>query len=317
MLPTRMIIDADTGIDDALAILFALRSPRIQLEAVTTCFGNIATEQSAENTLRLLELAAPERRIPVALGARKPLVRPQREYAVHVHGNNGLGGVELPASRQQPVEEPGPELICRMARENPGQLTLVTMGRLTNLALALELEPQLPTLLKRVVVMGGTVFAPGNVSPVAEANLWGDPEAADRVFTAGLPLTMIGLDVTLRTRITRSHLELLQQKAPETVQPVVRFMQESLEYYFDFYRRSNFFMDSAPLHDPLAVIAAVHPELLEYRPMHVRVDCESSLCAGMVVADLRPIPKVGSEISVAVNVREERAVGRFLSVFEQ
>lgn len=315
MEPVRMIIDADTGIDDALAILFALRSPHIQLEAITTCFGNIGTEQAADNTLRLLELAAPERAIPVALGARKPLVRPQREYAVHVHGHNGLGGVELPASRQGPVEEPGPELLCRLARENPGRLTLVTMGRLTNLALALELDPQLPAKLKQVVVMGGTVFAPGNVTPVAEANLWGDPEAADRVFTAGFPLTMVGLDVTLRTRITRGHLELLLQKAPEEAQAVVRFMKESLEHYFDFYRRSNFFMDSAPLHDPLAVIAAVHPELLDYRRMPVRVDCESSLCAGMVVADLRAIPRVGSEITVAVDVREERAVGRFLSVF--
>lgn len=315
MHPTRMIIDADTGIDDALAILFALRSPHIQLEAITTCFGNIGTEQAAENTLRLLELAAPDRPVPVAIGARKPLVRPQREYAVHVHGHNGLGGVELPAAMRKPVEESGPELLCRLARENPGQLTLVTMGRLTNLALALELDPQLPSLLKQVVVMGGTVFAPGNVTPVAEANLWGDPEAADRVFTAGLPLTMVGLDVTLRTRITRSHLELLLQKAPEEAQPAVRFMKESLEHYFDFYRRSNFFMDSAPLHDPLAVIAAVHPELLDYRRLPVRVECESSLCAGMVVADLRAIPKVGSEITVAVDVREERAVGRFLSVF--
>ncbi|MNC38296.1 Pyrimidine-specific ribonucleoside hydrolase RihA [compost metagenome] len=137
------------------------------------------------------------------------------------------------------------------------------------------------------------------------------------MFTAGFPLTMIGLDVTLRTRVTRSHLEILLREAPEEVLPVVRFMKDSLEHYFEFYRRSNFFMDSAPLHDPLAVIAAVHPELLDYRPMHVRVECESSLCAGMVVADLRPIPRVGSEITVAVNVREERAVGRFLSVFEQ
>jgi inosine-uridine nucleoside N-ribohydrolase len=313
---TRMIIDADTGIDDALAILYAVRSPRIRLEGITACFGNIGTVQAAENTLRLLELAQPGHSIPVAVGAHKPLVRPLGEYSVHVHGANGIGGVELPPAPQRPIDEPGPEFLVRMANENPGELTLVTMGRLTNLALALELDPSIKDKLKSVVVMGGTVFAPGNVTPVAEANLWGDPEAADKVFTSGLPVVMVGLDVTLKTRITREHLELLERVAGEKQQPVVRFMKKTLQHYFEFYRRTNFFIDSAPLHDPLAVLVAVHPELVTYRRMKVRVECESSLSAGMVVADLRAIPRVGSEIEVCTEVQAERAVGQFLSVFE-
>lgn len=315
MTITRMIIDADTGIDDALAILYALRSPLIQLEGITTCYGNTGTEQATLNTLRLLELAAPGRHIPVAAGAEKPLVRARAPYSVHVHGENGIGGVELAPTERRPLAESGPEFICRMANAHPGQLTLVTMGRLTNLALALELDPQLARNLKQVVVMGGTVFAPGNITPVAEANLWGDPESADKVFTSELPVLMIGLDVTLKTRITRQHLDVLERVAAAEAQPLVRFMRESLEHYFEFYRKSNFLIDSAPLHDPLAVMAAVHPELLTCRRMKVRVECESSLTAGMVVADLRAIPRVGSEIEVATEVEAERAVGQFLSVF--
>lgn len=313
---TRMIIDADTGIDDALAILFALRSPLIQLEGITTCFGNIATEQSAENTLRLLAVANPGYEVPVAIGAHKPLVRPQKDYATNVHGDNGIGNIELPPSRQVPVSERGPEFLVRMVNENPGELTLVTMGRLTNLALALELDPQLGKKLKQIVVMGGSVFAPGNVTPVAEANLWGDPEAADRVLTAGMPLTLVGLDVTLQTRITRQHLQIMERLAPESARPVVDFMKQSLEYYFNFYHRVNLLVDAAPMHDPLAVLVAVYPELVTTRRMKVRVECQGSLTEGMLVPDLRAIPRIGSEITVCTDVRVEQAVGRFMSVFE-
>ncbi|WP_150266910.1 nucleoside hydrolase [Paenibacillus tepidiphilus] len=312
---TRMIIDCDTGIDDALAILYALRAPGVSVEAITTGFGNIDVQQAAENTLRLLALARPEREIPVAVGASQALVREPGIYSPHVHGMNGIGGVLLPPSAQQPVSESSAELIVRLANEAPGELVLVTLGRLTNLALALELDPALPGKLKKVSVMGGTVYNPGNVTPVAEANIWGDPEAADRVFSAGFPLLMVGLDVTLKTLITEQHIELLKRLGKPDNLPVIKFMEQTLGHYFKFYREANYVLNGAPLHDPLALMAALQPDLVTTRRMKVRVEQKGEFTAGMVVADLRPQPKVGEYIEVAVDVDAQRAVGAFLSVF--
>ncbi|UQZ36007.1 nucleoside hydrolase [Paenibacillus sp. PK3_47] len=315
MNTTRMIIDCDTGIDDALAILYALKAPNVIVEGITTVFGNIDVGQASENTLRLLALANPGYEIPVAVGASKALVRETLGFSAHVHGENGIGGAELPPSAQRLVEEPAPDFIVRLANENPGEMVLVTLGRLTNLSLALDIDPQLKDKFKKVVVMGGTIFKPGNVAPVAEANLWGDPEAADRVFTSGLPVQMVGLDVTLQTRITSEHLGLLKQFGREENKDIIDFMEQSLQFYFKFYREANYYINSAPLHDPLALMAALRPDLLTWRQMKVRVEHQGQFTSGMVVADLRAQPKVGEFIEVAVDVEAEKAVGVFLSAF--
>lgn len=315
MNTTRMIIDCDTGIDDALAILYALKAPNVIVEGITTVFGNIDVQQASHNTLRLLALANPGYEIPVAVGASKALARETLGFSAHVHGENGIGGVELPPSSQRPLDEPAADFIVRLANENPGEIVLVTLGRLTNLAVALDMDPQLSTKLKKVVVMGGTIFKPGNVTPVAEANLWGDPEAADRVFTSGLPVQMIGLDVTLQTRIHIEHLELLKQFGKAENKAVIDFMLESLQFYFKFYREANYYVNSAPLHDPLALMAALRPDLLTWRQMKVRVEHQGEFTSGMVVADLRAQPKAGEFIEVAVDVEAEQAVGLFLSAF--
>lgn len=315
MSKTRIIIDCDTGIDDALAILYALKAPDVMVEGITTVFGNIDVIQAAENTMRLLALAAPGYEIPVALGASKALVRELGGFSTHVHGENGIGGVQLSPSSQRPVAETAAEFIVRLANEHPGEIVLVTLGRLTNLSLALDLDPGLHNKFKKVVAMGGTVFKPGNVTPVAEANLWGDPEAADHVFTSGLPVLMVGLDVTLKTLITAEHLELLDQYSKDENKAVIAFMKQSLEYYFKFYREANYLINGAPLHDPLALMAALQPDLLTTRQMKVRVETKGEHTSGMVVADLRAQPKVGDFIEVAVDVDAERAVGLFLSAF--
>ncbi|MNO28380.1 Pyrimidine-specific ribonucleoside hydrolase RihA [compost metagenome] len=315
MSTTRMIIDCDTGIDDALAILYALQAQDVVVEGITTVFGNIDVGQAADNTLRLLELAQPGYEIPVAIGASKALVRELTGFSTHVHGENGIGGVQLPPSTQRPVSETAAEFIVRLASEYPGEIVLVTLGRLTNLSLALDLDPELTGKLKKVAVMGGTIFGPGNVTPVAEANIWGDPEAADRVFTSGLPVLMVGLDVTLKTRITTEHLELLKRYGRVECKDIIQFMDESLAYYFKFYREANYLLNSAPLHDPLALMAALQPDLLTCRQMRVRVEHQGEHTAGMVVADLRAQPKAGEYIEVAVDVDAERAVGVFLSAF--
>ncbi|MDO7906343.1 nucleoside hydrolase [Paenibacillus sp. JX-17] len=311
---TKMIIDADTGVDDALAILYALKSPRIELQGVTTVFGNTSVGQATENTLRLLELAGAQH-VPVAAGAERALVREPGPFSEKVHGHNGVGDAELPPTSRSALDTFAPEWLVQQANEHEGELVIVAMGRLTNLALALDIDPDLPKKLKKVVVMGGNIRVPGNITPVAEANIWGDPEAADRVLTAGLPLTLVGLDVTLKTRVNDSHLHYLKRYGREENREIINFIDESLQHYFGFYREVNYFQNSAPLHDPLAVIAAVHPELLTYQTMNVRVECEGTHTTGMVVADLRAIPMYDSPIQVCVDVDAETAEGNFLSVF--
>lgn len=170
----KMLIDCDTGIDDSIAILFALKRPDVRVLGITTGCGNIDAYQAAENSIRLIHLAKPGYEVPVAVGANAPLVGPWEGPVPHIHGANGIGNAELPPADQKPAAEAGWDMIVRLARENPGELTVVTLGRMTNLALALEKEPALPRLVKNVVAMGGAVRAPGNVSPVSEANIAGD-----------------------------------------------------------------------------------------------------------------------------------------------
>ena len=312
----QVIIDTDIGIDDALALLYALKSDEVKVEGVTTVFGNISVEQATENALRVLRLADAGYEIPVVPGAGRPLSRPfSGHFASHVHGENGIGDVDIPASEQRPTTERAEDFIVRKAEELEGELILVTLGRLTNVAKALAVDPALPSKIKHVYVMGGTVHAPGNITPVAEANIWGDPEAAEIVFSSGLDVVMIGLDVTMQTRITRDHLDYLLRNCKAENQKIVEFLRDSMAFYFDFYRQSNYFLDSAPLHDPLTILAAVEPNLVATRTMHITVECDSDLCAGMTVADLRRNPSVGTPIRVGVDVDPELAIGKLLSVF--
>ena len=269
----RILIDADTGIDDSIAILFALRRPDVRVVGITTGFGNTTAQQAAENSLRLIRLAKPAYEVPVAVGATEPLAGNWKGPDPHIHGPNGIGGVELPASPQRPLTEPAWDFLVRMARTYPGEVILVTLARMTNLAKALEIEPALPRLLRRVVSMGGTFHAPGNVTPVAEANFAGDPEAADRVFQAGLP------------------------------------------FYFRFNRLQNNCLDHCPVHDPLAMLAAVDPSVVTVRTIPARVECGGTFCRGMVVADLREHPIQAPGVSICVDVDSRRALEELLTTF--
>lgn len=311
----RMLIDADTGIDDALAILYALKCPDIRVEGITTVFGNINVDQATENTLRIVKLADPGYEVPVARGAERPYSRPLGGFSEDVHGANGIGGVELPPSDRKPAGEDAASFIVRKINENPGELTLVTLGRLTNVAHALKRDPGIVGKVKSVVVMGGAVHAPGNVTPVAEANFWGDPEAADLVVQSGLPVTLVGLDVTMKTRITQNHLDLLHRFGSPENRDVIAFMQQSLTHYFRFYQASNRWIGAAPLHDPLTVLVAADPSLVKMQTMKIAVDCGNTRCAGMVVADLRANPSEGSDVRVCVEVDAPRAENLFLSAF--
>lgn len=311
----KLLIDCDTGIDDSIAILFALKRPDVRVVGITTGFGNTSVSQATENTLRLVQLANAHYAVPVAMGADKPLLGDWSGPAECVHGGNGIGNVILPPSNQAVVSESACDMIVRLARENPGEITLVTLGRMTNLALALEKEPNLPKLFAEVVAMGGTVFSPGNVTPVCEANIAGDPEAADRVFMAGFRLTLVGLDVTTKTRLTGRHLEMLNKYCVPENRAVVDYILSSMKCYFNFSRVNDGNLEHCPVHDPLAVLAVVDPSLMIIRKMRARVECGGTMCRGMVVADLRANPMDAPYTSVCIDVKAEQAVEELIAAF--
>ena len=192
--PCRMIIDVDPGIDDAMAIFYAVRRPGIKLEALTTTFGNTDTAIATDNTLRMLELLGrPD--IPVAKGVGRSLVHPYVRRADHVHGSNAIGDVELPEPKIRATDEHASDLIIRMAKENPGEITLCPVGPVTNVALAIVKAPEIAKLLRKIVIMGSTIFHPGihgPAAPMVDANFANDPEAAHIVLRSGADITLVG-----------------------------------------------------------------------------------------------------------------------------
>jgi inosine-uridine nucleoside N-ribohydrolase len=191
----KIIIDTDPGVDDAMAIFLALRSPEVSVIGLTTIFGNVHTDLATVNALRLLEIAG-RNDIPVAHGASAPLTRAYAGPVAFIHGDDGQGNVYLAPASSQAISQPAAEFIVEQILNAPGEITLVPVGPLTNIALALQLEPRIAGLVHEVVLMGGNALVPGNATPAAEANIHNDPEAADIVFAADWAVTMVGLDVT-------------------------------------------------------------------------------------------------------------------------
>ncbi|GAA2788043.1 pyrimidine-specific ribonucleoside hydrolase RihA [Saccharopolyspora taberi] len=277
-----LIVDCDTGIDDALALLYLLHDPEVEIRAVTTVFGNVDATVAAGNTLRVLELVGRED-IPVAIGARSNW-RGTADLAPFVHGDDGLGNTGLPAPAAAPTSEPAAEMIVRLARENPGRLHVLALGPLTNLATALLLEPDLPRLVKHVTIMGGAVRHPGNSTPAAEANIHNDPEAARMVLRAGWPVTLVPLDVTMTEVFTEDHVDRLRGAGT----PVTRFVATILAHYLDFYEQNVFGARGAACHDPLAAAIAVGDVSPVLAPVvAVDVDTGDGPGRGATVADIR------------------------------
>ncbi len=249
----KIIIDTDPGIDDAIALCYALAHPRLEVIALTSIFGNVSAQLAADNAQRLCDLT--EKPVLVAKGADAPLCIESKPVADFVHGKNGFGNISLPASTHTISNKSAAELIVDKVLETPGEITLVPVGPLTNLALALELAPEISTRVKEVVVMGGVFFGKGNVTPFAEANIWNDPHAALRVLSADWPLTMLGLDVTYQINFSRSYLDILAS----TSQTVGGFLRDACDFYINFYEQNHNFDGCCP-HDLLAVAYTVNPE---------------------------------------------------------
>jgi inosine-uridine nucleoside N-ribohydrolase len=274
--PRRIILDTDPGVDDAMAILLALRSPELKIEAITPVCGNVPLSLTLPNALRLLEIAG-RTDIPVAGGASTPLVR-RLITAKYVHGNNGLGGVEFPEPKIHPVAALAVELIRSIVRKNPGEITIVAVGPLTNIATVLKTDPSIATLIKEIVVMGGSLSG-GNITPSAEFNFYVDPEAARIVFDAGVPITMVGLNVTEKVLLREAEVRTLEAAQNPVSQAAGKIMRATLERM-----RKGRDITVVAMHDPLTVAHLIDPTILTLKDYYVQIETTGELTAGESVA---------------------------------
>jgi inosine-uridine nucleoside N-ribohydrolase len=296
---SRVIIDTDPGVDDALALLLALRSPELKIEAITPVAGNVPLELTLPNALRMVEIAG-RTDIPVAAGARAPLVR-RLVTASYVHGENGLGGAVFPEPTTKPVVTPAAELIRQLVRKYPGEITLITLGPLTNIAVALNSDPQLASMVRAIVMMGGSLSG-GNITPAAEFNVYVDPEAARIVFQSGIPITMVGLDVTRKTSLTDEHVRTLEAAKNAVSQAAAMIGRNAINR-----NREHGYLAGPNMHDSLAVAGFLDPTILKFQDYYVDVETTGELTAGEtlgyspVAGDLRRRPGMEKE-AAAVNM---------------
>jgi inosine-uridine nucleoside N-ribohydrolase len=274
--PRRVIIDTDPGVDDAFALLFALRSPELKVEAITVVAGNVPAEVGLPNALRMVEIAG-RTDVPVALGAKQPLMR-KLVTAYYAHGDNGLGGVSFPEPKVKPAPEFGPDLIRRIVRKYPKEVSIIPIGPLTNVALALKADPELGGLIKEIVLMGGSLSG-GNITPAAEFNIYVDPEAARLVFQSGVPITMVGLDVTRKCFLTEEHAKVLEASQTPWSQAGARLARNGLES-----AKARGWRGGPTMHDPLAVVAFLDRSVVKLEKYYVDVETSGELTAGETLA---------------------------------
>lgn len=333
----KLVLDLDTGIDDTLALAYALGSPEVELVGIMASFGNVAVGTGVRNALAVLDLLGhPE--VPVYVGADRPLVATEAflpsESVLRIHGDNGIGGCAIPDSARRPVlatdevaaggragrdaeahgaQEPwdrpnaAADFLARAVRTYGDELVYVPTGPLTNLAVALRRDPSLVQALRHVTLMGGALTVPGNVSPCAEANIANDPEAADEVFRSSLRTTMVGLDVTHQTLLTRRETA----RWREAGTPAAAFLADMTDFYIDAYLRNNPYLGGCSLHDPLAVGVAVDPSLVRTHGINLKVDLEGSF-RGRTIGDDERLNDPWKTCEVALEVDAPRFLEEFM-----
>lgn len=317
--PTRVVIDTDPGLDDALAILLARRSPELEVVGITTVCGNVPVGQATKNLFRVLNLVPSSSSVLVGQGAARPLEY-QLATAMEVHGADGLGeldqfldatGACRYASPRLPANLPtAQEVWQECGRRYAGELVLITLGPLTNVALALKVSPGTVHRFTRIIAMAGAIAVPGNTTAAAEFNVYVDPHAAKRVLQAGLPLTLIPLDVTTQVGFDRHRIAALTNDSSDCV---TIFIADAMGKAFDF-AESVEGHGRVYLHDPLAVAAAVDPTLFTVTPLHVDVEAAGEAARGATVADRRallPEHKAKPNVQVALEVDVPRAMTLF------
>jgi len=318
--PKKIILDTDPGTDDAMALMLALNSPELDVRAITVVPGNVTAAQGLDNALRLVSLAN-RCDIPVAAGAQHPLFQ-KLITAEFWHGQNGLANIDLLPSNCKVDTRFGPDLIIQLVHSSPHEITLVPVGPLTNIALALERDPSIVPLVKEVILMGGGISG-GNVNASAEANIYNDPEAAQVVFQAGWPLTMVGLDVADKTLLTQKHLDLLGT----TQGPINDFIYGIAKYLVNL--SAKFGSPGTAMYDPLAVGVAIDSTLVESTDMHVDIETRGQFTRGETVAnrqgyaernvlhgdhyEIEGVDRVSPNAKVCVKVDADRFLRLFVS----
>ncbi len=310
MVPKRILIDADPGIDDALAILLAVASPEVILEGCTVVHGNCSAEQGTINALSILHLAGAGH-ISVARGFDLPLVQPSL-LAPETHGDMGLGYAQLPLPVISPVSQHAVNFLIQKIMSSPGEITLVAVAPLTNLAVAVRMEPRIVQAVKEVIVMGGAIRHQGNTTPLAEFNVFVDPHAAHIVYHSGIPITLVPLDVTYQCILTPEDVERLLA----IQSPVTRFIADATRFYFEFhdtYQKIN----GCAINDPLALALVFAPELCEYEEHYVDVDISGGVSMGKTYADFYQMSKKPANMKVALRVRSRDFIELFLDRMEK
>jgi purine nucleosidase len=308
MTPKRIIIDTDPGIDDALAFLFALASPEIKLEALTTTQGNVTLEKATRNALAVLALAQANH-IPVAQGSLLPLVQPLRASA-SVHGESGIGNSNLPEPQTKPVAQHAVDYLINRVLAEPNEISIFPIGPLTNIAMAIRKEPKFAKSVKELVIMGGAILEHGNITPLAEFNISVDPHAAHIVFHSGIPITLIPLDVTHKCLLKSEHIDRLMS----IDSPISSFIKDTVDVYLKASIELGY--EGSALHDPLTLATVIAPELLTLKEYYVDVDISGGVSMGKTFADISNLLKQPANMKVAMNVQGQDFIELFLQRME-
>lgn len=276
--PQKIIIDTDPGIDDSMAILMAFQMAGLEILGLTTVFGNVSTQNATNNALLLCEIAGYPN-VPVAEGSSEPLKGGIPRVADFVHGSDGLGDTFLPPPKSKKIEKSACEFLVDKVNEYPGEVSILALGPLTNLALAVKRDSSFAKKVKRVVVLGGSFFALGNVNPAAEANIYGDPEAADILFTSGANIEVIGINITTQVKFTDDDLTELRESGGKHA----KVLCDMCKFYRDWHVKSDG-VYGIFLHDPVSFVALVRPDLFKYKKGVVRVETQG-ICIGHTLMD--------------------------------
>jgi purine nucleosidase len=309
MKPKRIIIDTDPGIDDSLAILLALASPEVTLEGLTVVHGNCSTEQGVTNALSVLELADASH-IPVVHGCELPLVQPSL-LAPETHGNKGLGYAQLPGPQSRPIVQKGCDFLIEKIMSNPGDITLVAIGPLTNIALAIRQEPRIVQAVKEVFIMGGAMRHEGNTTPLAEFNTYVDPHAAHIVYHSGMPITLTPLDVTYQCILLAEDVERLQK----IKSPIPDFIADATRFYMEFHDEYQG-IQGCVINDPLTLALTFTPDLCNYDEYYVDVDFSGGVSMGKTFADFYKMTGVPANMKVALGIRARDFIDLFVERME-
>jgi pyrimidine-specific ribonucleoside hydrolase len=303
-----VIMDCDPGHDDAIALIMAFASEKLEVRAVTTSAGNQTPEKTLNNALRVLDYIGVE--VPVAQGAKRPLLR-ELEVAPEVHGESGLEGPEIPDATSKPVDMPAIDLMRKVIMESEEKITLIPTGPLTNIAMLLLAYPEVKDKIEQISLMGGAAYG-GNWTPAAEFNILVDPEAAKIVYDSGLPIIMAGLDVTHKAIISKPEVEIIRDLNTK----VGIFVAELLDFFVKFHDEV-WKLDGCPLHDPCAVAYLIAPEIFEYEQYAVDIETQGEFTTGMTVVDFNRQTGRDENVKVLMGVDRQKFVDLLVDLVSQ